>query len=235
METDSHSASPFSGITEETIDNKLKKLGSRIKNTSTVRFAASKRVRFNYSLANLTVVILSLWAIFYAYFLATPMKDLPHINLPIIEASGVILPVFIVVFSLVEGGENLVRAYLMELNARQLRELGDELFTATAALDHDMSAKVASFETFSRRYNDILERSPVNHDDIDHWGRHFAKVRKGAKEFSWHWFYYLLIVILVWLRRQAVRFLYLILWLLPLAPFLAPPFAAAVDHQSLTH
>jgi hypothetical protein len=215
---------------EETIDNKLRKLGHRIKNTSTVRFVASKRVRFNYGLANLTVVILSLWAIFFAYFLASGLKNLPSINLPVIEAAGIILPVFIVVFSLVEGGENLVRAYLMELNARQLRELGDDLFAATANLDHDAQKKVASFETFSKRYNDILERSPINHDDVDHWSRYFARRRKDVPEFSWRWWYYLLVVLFVWSRRQGVRVLYLVLWLLPLVAFLVPP---SIGHAPL--
>jgi hypothetical protein len=211
---------------EESMDTKLKKLGSRIKNTSTVRFAASKRVRFNYSFANLTVVVLSLWAIFFAYFLASGLKNMPWANVPVIEAFGVILPVFIVVFSLVEGGENLVRAHLMELNARQLRELGDKLFTASSQLDHNTERKVATFEEYSREYNNILERSPINHDDVDHWGRHFALQRRLAAEYSWHWWYYLLIVILVWLRRQCIRLLYVVLWILPVLAFLVAPAGA---------
>lgn len=207
---------------DESIETKLKKLGSRIKNTSTVRFAAAKRIRFNYALANLTVVVLSLWAIFFSYLLvADPLKEIAQ-NTPVVQAIGILLPVFIVVFSLIEGGQNLVRAHLMELNARHLRELGDKLFTAAFGHQNGSEHRIKIFEEYSHMYNDILERSPVNHDDVDHWGRHFAKCRREAKEYTWHWWYYLIIVIGVWLRRQGVRILYLSLWFLPFAGLVPP-------------
>ena len=95
---------------DEHIDKKLDKLGARIKNTSTVRFAASKRIRFNYAMANWTVIFLSLWAILISYFSASKMSGPFHLNSAAFDIAGLMLPVFIVVFSLVEGGENLVRA-----------------------------------------------------------------------------------------------------------------------------
>ncbi len=209
---------------EETIDHKLKKLGGRIKNTSTVRFAASKRIRFNYALANLTVVVLSLWSILISYAITANLISSFNLNRSAVETSGLILPVFIVVFSLIEGGENLVRAHLMELNARQLRELSDKYFSHLAShfaddADHE---KIKIFEQYSKEYNDILERSPINHDDIDHWGRYFARKRKDTKEFSFRWYYYLVIVVGVWIRRQTNRILYFILWLSPLLLLLVP-------------
>jgi SMODS and SLOG-associating 2TM effector domain family 5 len=208
---------------DDPIDKKLQKLGARIKNTSTVRFAASKRLRFNYGMANLTVVILSLWSIFISYTLLSPLTESLRFDKAIIEAAGLLLPVFIVVFSLIEGGENLVRAHLMELNARQLRELGDKFFSALSK-NHIDPGKVTAhrmdvFEKYSKEYNDILERSPVNHDDIDHWGRHFALKRKESKEYQWDWWYYLFIVLAVWVRRQSLRILYLSFWCAPIILF----------------
>ncbi len=203
---------------DEAIESKLKKLGGRIKNTSTVRFAASKRIRFDYGVANFTVVVLSLWSILIAYASTSRLIETFGLNRPIVETVGIILPVFIVVFSLIEGGENLVRAHLMELNARQLRELGDKYFSELAShfpKKDNFSEQVRIFEEYSRSYNDILERSPINHDDIDHWGRHFAKQRKELPQFTFLWWYYLFIVILVWFRRQTKRIVYFMLWVSP--------------------
>lgn len=208
---------------DDPIETKIKKLGYRVKNTSTVRFAGSKRIRFNYSMANLTVIVLSLWAIFISYMLASSLSDAISINKPVMEAVGVVLPVFIVVFSLIEGGENLVRAHLMELNARQLRELGDKLFSVYSKAKMEGGDLVAVFEEYSHKYNDTLERSPINHDDIDHWGRYFAGRRRNQKEFTWPWLYYFFLIGLVWMRRQVSRLIYISLWLLPALFFLVPP------------
>jgi hypothetical protein len=86
------------------VREKVDKLFARIKNTSSVRFHASRRVRMDYKIAQLTVVFLSLWAILISYLLASALGKQEHLDVPILSAAGVILPVFIVVFSLIENG-----------------------------------------------------------------------------------------------------------------------------------
>lgn len=206
---------------EDDIEIKIKKLRSRIKNTSSVRFAASKRIKFNYSIANLTVIVLSLWAIFISYILTSDLVTQWNVNVDAWEAAGIVLPVFIVVFSLIEGGETFLRAHLLELNARLLRELGDELFGEAARIDGDPAQRAELFKKYSRKYNDILERSPINHDDVDHWSRHYSRCRHDSKEFSVRWFYFTAIIAFVWMRRQGQRALYFSLWVLPIALFFA--------------
>ena len=181
---------------QDSIELKILKLRSRIKNTSSVRFGASKRIKFNYSIANLTVIILSLWAIFISYVLSSDLAQVWQIDVPVWEAVGIMLPVFIVVFSLIEGGETFLRAHLLELNARQLRELGDILFGESAKTDDNPEYRAELFERFSQRYNDILERSPINHDDVDHWSKHYAHLRSSHEDFSWRWLYFSLLILL---------------------------------------
>lgn len=230
-------------VENEPLELKITKLGARIKNTSTVRFASSKRIRFNHTMANVTVVCLSLWSIFISFALTSTLSERIAHNRETLEVVGVILPVFIVVFSLIESGENLVRAHLLELNARQLRELGDNLFSAHVRAKNKEKEKNESdlvdvFEKFSKEYNDVLERSPVNHDDIDHLGKHYLAERaryikdfkKSTKvndkpsiskfDFLMKNIFFRIIIFAIWIRRQFIRVTYISLWFIPIVFFL---------------
>jgi len=197
------------------IHEKLDRLRLRIKNTSSVRFYASRRVRTNYRIAQLTVVILSLWAIFISYILASKLADALLMNTEILTAVGVILPVFIVVFSLLENGEVFLRAHQLEHNARQLRELSDQLYTSAAVKGLDPNALLHVYDTFSQRYSDCLERTPINHDDIDHFQR-MIRNELAAVELSWTRYFQLqLQLIPVSWKIHYRRVLYVGFWVLP--------------------
>src|SRR5262249_1815200 len=99
-------------MAEDPIDQHVAQLRERIKTTSTVGLNAGRRVRLNYKIANLTVVVLSLWAILIAFVPIFPgLAQQFGINEVRWQAAGVILPVFIVVFSLIEGGDSFLRAH----------------------------------------------------------------------------------------------------------------------------
>jgi hypothetical protein len=204
------------------ITRKLDKLQYRIKNTSSTRFSASKRVRFNYDLGALTIIILSLWAIYISIILGGNFVVMVDGTRKLVEVTGILLPVFIVVFSLVEGGNNYLRSHQLELNARQLRELADELAGEVTKEEHTATtdSRAALFEKFSKKYNDILERSPINHDEIDHWSRHYVALRNDQPMFRGMWWLYSALVVAIWARRQAQRVVYLALWFIPALPFL---------------
>ena len=211
------------------VDVELEKLRTRIKNTSSTRFAAAHRVHFNYTMAKLTVVILSLWAIFISYVLTTlSLQETLHFDKAAIEAVGIVLPVFIVVFSLIEGGETYLRAHNLELNARRLRELADEL---KGQMINGVATKEGLFAEFSEKYNDCLERSPINHRDVDHWSKYYVRKRQEVTSFSPKWWYYLVISMVLWVRRQLQRVLYFVLWLVPAGLF---DFGVVLGNFSLT-
>ena len=139
----------------EEFDRKIDKLKHRIKNTFSTRFAAAKRVKFNYSLANLTIIVLSLWAIAISFVLTGSYITMSEVGRKSLEMAGVLLPVFVVVFSLMEGGDNYLRGYLLELNARQLRELSDE-FSADIERVKNVNtpnAKANLYEKYSKKYD----------------------------------------------------------------------------------
>ncbi|MFN7056510.1 SLATT domain-containing protein [Hyphomonas sp.] len=201
----------------------LDRLLERIKNTSSTRFSASHRVHFNYAMAKLTVVVLSLWTVFFAYCLTTNLEATIPYNPSIMQAVGVVLPVFVVVFSLIEGGETYLRAHNLELNARQLRELADELKAEALANSKSQQAIATIYIQYAKRYNDALERSPINHKDVDHWSKHYVRQRQDrTQRWSFSWWYYVAISLTLWIRRQAQRALYVGLWMVPLFVFDAP-------------
>lgn len=216
---------------------KLKKLQIRIKNTSSVRFSASKRIRFDYKLAQLTIVILSLWSITISFLIA--MNNMPKLGLQrdVLEPIGILLPVFIVAFSLIENGETYLRGHQLEMCARQLRELGDKLYTEIELNYLSVKKLIEVYNSFSQTYNDILERSPANHDDIDHWARKYSADRDAARhrldstilqggyissllnDARISYIRNFVIWLAIFVRRQFKRIFYIGLWAVPLTAF----------------
>lgn len=215
-------AAPSSSVMtdENTIVAKLVKLQARIKNTSSVRFGAARRIRFNYQLAQITVVILSLWAITISYILAMKWHQ-TGISEERLQAVGILLPVFIVAFSLIENGETYLKSHQLELSARQLRELSDQLYAEIARTGDRAKDQIKVFSQFSERYNDMLERNAVNHDDIDHWTRVCTVDRARSVRFSREWLYCSAAAFWFWCGRQSRRALYALLWISPAIFFYA--------------
>lgn len=202
-------------LSAEQLEKKLVKLQTRIKNTSSVRFSAAKRVRFNYNLAQLTVVMLSLWAIVISTTLAFEVDELFNFPPRVVQLVGILLPVGIVTFNLIENGEVYLRSAYLEMNARQLRELSDQLYVAIEEAKGNATDSLKVYGDYSQRYNDILERSPINHDDIDHWSRKYVRDRQNSKNFSSDYWKYLTLNGVFIVRRQAKRLIYVTLWILP--------------------
>lgn len=201
------------------VSAKLESLRLRIKNTSSVRFDAARRVRSDYKIAQLTVVLLSLWSITISYILSSGQADQFGIDVKLFTAAGVILPVFIVVFSLIEGGENYLRAYQLEYNARQLRELADQLYTSSAVTGLNPNDLLNVFKEFSQKYSDSLERSPINHDDVDHYHRVYSKAIEYLNPCQLSWWSGNISLIIVWIEMRFKKLLYIAFWFLPLILF----------------
>jgi SMODS and SLOG-associating 2TM effector domain family 5 len=207
-------------VTEKSdVEIKIDKLKSRIKHTSSVRFESARRVRTDYDVAQLTVIILSLWAILIAYIISKKLVPPTNHYIELFDAAGVILPVFIVVFSLVEGGQNYLRSYQLEMSARNLREMSDQLYTASAPAGLTQRNQIAIFNQFSQKYSDSLERSPVNHDNLDHFQQHYSNIRKDSDRWSKNWCEFTIYLFCVWLRAQFKRILYIFFWIAPFGLF----------------
>ncbi len=199
---------------------KLESLRLRMKNTSSVRFNAARRVRSDYKIAQLTVVFLSLWAITISYILATDLATHLNIDIEIFTGVGVILPVFIVVFSLIESGESYLRAHQLEYNARQLRELADQLYTSSAVTGLNADQLLNVFEQFSQKYSDSLERTPINHDDVDHFHRDYTKKIETLNPRQLGWWACKFNLLIVGFEIRYKKILYIAFWFLPIILFL---------------
>lgn len=153
--------------------------------------------------------------------------------------ASVLIPVFVVIFSLIEGGEQYLRAHNLNVVARKLRELADDVRSDKQFQDTNNNDWESKFACYYKKYNNILERHNVDHDDVDHLRQKFIekrdrysfvlkekKIGAGAAtdnggDPSIHlWVYFLLLTWMVWLRRQAQRILYMSSWFLPFLLFL---------------
>lgn len=156
-----------------------------------------------------------------------------------LSMASVLIPVFVVIFSLIEGGEQYLRAHNLNVVARKLRELADDVRSDNQFQDTENSNWDSKFTCYYKKYNDVLERHNVDHDDVDHLRQKFIEKRDeysfvpkkkkdsaGAADGnegnpSIHlWVYFLLLTWMVWLRRQAQRILYMSSWFLPFLLFL---------------
>lgn len=199
--------------------NKAEYLLFRIKNTATIRFSASRRQMFNFMMGKLTIVILSVWAILISFLATTEYFDFSETQKQMQIVIGLILPVFIVLFSFIEGGENFLKAHQFEMNARALRELADEYYAemdGAIAQPSDKSdgALRDVLHRYYIKYNDTLERSPVNHDEVDYYGAKYSRLRRDAPN-KGIWAINFGVCALVWGRRQIQRIAYAALWVLP--------------------
>jgi len=204
------------------IHDKLEKLRLRIKNTSSVRFFAARRVKMNYRIAQLTVVILSLWAIVISYLLSNDLAKHLGMNIPFLTMVGVILPVFVVVFSLLENGEAFLRSHQLEFNARQLRELSDQLYTSAAVKGLNSDKLLQVYEDFARKYSDCLERTAVNHDHVDHLNSLYSRQYRSGK-INIQTLFVIIKLIILWFKIQFKRVVYIIFWFAPAALFFFSP------------
>jgi len=226
------------------LDEKIR-LESRIREVANIRFSASRRVHFNYVIAKLTVVILSLWAIFITVVVSLSndyesMDDVPFT----LSIASVLIPVFVVIFSLIEGGEQYLKGHNLNIVARKLREFSDDILADTEFQDIKNINWERKFKEYYKEYNDILERHNVDHDDVDYlrqkfiekrdkyspqskekrmFGQYRPNMKGGGQSDFGLWVYFLLLTWLIWLRRQAQRFLYISSWFLPF--LLLPDFA----------
>tara|TARA_R110000868_G_scaffold250339_2_gene506844 strand:+ start:1128 stop:1766 length:639 start_codon:yes stop_codon:yes gene_type:complete len=202
----------------EQIEELRSKVGALVR----VRFEAARRVRFNYILGKLTVVILSLWAIFISYALTSDIGSVLSFDVEYVKAAGIMLPVFVVIFSLIEGGENLLHAHALDQNARRLRELYYKIEGAILSASANNIDLIAAYEKYSHEYNNVLERSPVNHGTVDYESDKYGKYgsdRLNATRWSGEWIYLILMSAYLWFRRQAQRVLYMLLWFVPVLLF----------------
>jgi hypothetical protein len=145
------------------------------------------------------------------------MAKMFKLDIPILTGAGVILPVFIVVFSLLENGEAFLRSHQLEANARQLRELSDQLYTAAAVQGQDANELLVVYSEYSERYSDCLERTPVNHDDVDHYYRVYSLAldlgNLAIIQKTHAWRRLMLVRVSIYFKRA----LYIIFWFAPTA------------------
>lgn len=170
-------------------------------------------------MAQLTVVVLSLWSITISTALTFRTIQIFALPEQIVQLVGILLPVGIVVFSLIENGETYLRSNLLEINARHLRELSDQLYADISRNKGDVNNSLLVFEEYSKNYNDILERSPVNHDDIDHWTKKYIREREHLPHLSHQWSYFTFVSLLLWARRQVKRVIFFLFWIGPILLF----------------
>lgn len=134
---------------------------SRIHKTKGARFAAYDRLTKKHNANGYTVAILSFYVICIS-IVSLIYSDIIDRNLAnFLTFVSVALSILIIILSLLVASQRYdVRANLMHFCGRELLDLYTELKFVEEDLDF-------SLETFRKRYQNIINKYPDNHDNID--------------------------------------------------------------------
>lgn len=144
----------------ELADGSKEKLLSRMHKTKGARFAAHKRLSKKHYINGYTVAILSFYVICISVALLIYKSDLPNESNNFFTFMSVALSVLIIIISLLVASEKYdVKATLMHFCAREVLDLYTEL---KFSKDCDVT-----LDSFRKRYQDIINKYPDNHDEID--------------------------------------------------------------------
>jgi hypothetical protein len=182
--------------------------------TKHCRYNAAYRLRRRHHLSIYSITILSIYVLsltlFQKYGFLTEYRD-------VYELLSMLLAVFILVLSLLEGSRNyMLSSEKLFLCGNEIRDLLDELKKYSAKTECD----IKGIEETSKKYSNVLRACGENHETID---RDFHKAQNVSdfKEmnlpwsvwykiqfyFSLYWFYALLIVLPPLLFGASVYFL----------------------------
>ena len=155
----------------------LTELKRKVEITKDARFQAHLRLERRHHISSYFISVLSLCVI--ALSLLPNVITLTAQEGQLLLAGSVILSVFIIILSLAEASQNFYhRGELLHENARQIGKIFNRLQLITE-VDSDISTKL---EKLSGDYDAIIDKCPMNHDNVDYW-RAISKKPKLDKNY----------------------------------------------------
>jgi hypothetical protein len=152
--------------------------------TRDVRFQANLRLARRHRASAYIVSLLSLYVI--ALSLIPNILVLQPYQNQILLACSVVLSVFVIFTSLIDGSQNFFhQGELLHQCARKIASIHHELKMLDPAND-EAEARNALSE-LQAKYRDALDECPINHDNVDFYREMATKPHLFPDQFRGHW------------------------------------------------
>ncbi|MCJ2077648.1 SLATT domain-containing protein [Methylobacterium sp. E-016] len=171
-------------MSDEVLRNALKDFKRSVEITRDVRFQANLRLASRQRGSSYIVSLLSLYVI--ALSLIPNILKLEQSQNQILLACSVVLSVFVIFTSLLDGSQNFYhQGELLHQCARKIATINYEL--KNIDLEKDIESARGRLEELQRNYQSALDECPINHDNVDFYREIVHKPHLFAKEYPWSW------------------------------------------------
>ena len=152
--------------------------------TRDVRFQANLRLARRQRGSAYIVSILSLYVI--ALSLVPNILSLRPFQTQLLLASSVVLSVFVIFTSLIDGAQNFYhQGELLHQCARKIATVHHSL--KNVDVDADPQKAQAEFDKLQDRYARALDECPINHDNVDYFLEIARKPHLFPDAYRWYW------------------------------------------------
>lgn len=173
-------------MTEEIVKKALSDFKRSAEITRDVRFQANLRLASRQRGSSYIVSLLSLYVI--GLSLIPNILNLEQYQNQILLACSVILSVFVIFTSLLDGSQNFYhQGELLHQCARKIATINYKL--KNIDIDQDHEAAKSHLEGLQNEYQRALDECPINHDNVDYYREVIHKPHLFPKEYPWSWKY----------------------------------------------
>ena len=152
--------------------------------TRDVRFQANLRLARRQRSSSYIVSLLSLYVI--ALSLIPNVMSLHQYQSQILLGSSIILSVFVIFTSLIDGAQNFYhQGELLHQCARKVADVNHKL--KNIDIDADPSAAMVTLKELQEDYRKALDDCPTNHDNVDFYAEQARKPHLFPSEYYWPW------------------------------------------------
>ncbi|NEU12820.1 SLATT domain-containing protein [Methylobacterium sp. BTF04] len=171
-------------MSDEALKSALKDFKRSAEITRDVRFQANLRLAGRQRGSSYIVSLLSLYVI--ALSLIPNILKLEQSQNQILLACSVVLSVFVIFTSLLDGSQNFYhQGELLHQCARKIATINYELKNIDVEGSVD-NARVR-LEELQKNYQSALDECPINHDNVDFYREIVHKPHLFPREYPWSW------------------------------------------------
>jgi hypothetical protein len=171
-------------MSDEVLKAALRDFKRSVEITRDVRFQANLRLASRQRGSSYIVSLLSLYVI--ALSLIPNILKLEQYQNQILLACSVVLSVFVIFTSLLDGSQNFYhQGELLHQCARKIATINHEL--KNIDVEKDVDAARERLKELQHNYQAALDDCPINHDNVDFYREIIHKPHLFPSEYPWKW------------------------------------------------
>lgn len=171
-------------VNHDLLKASIKNFKKSVEITRDVRFQANLRLGIRQRASSYVVSILSLYVI--AISLIPNILELKQFQNQILLAYSVVLSVFVIFTSLIDGAQNFYyQGELLHECARKVATIHHKLKNIDVDADSTLAKSV--LETLQEEYARALDECPINHDNVDFFAEIVRKPHLFPDQYDKKW------------------------------------------------